>query len=136
MLASRSKSPSNLLKATFYLSLRFNISHFTSNRNHIKHFSCLLINWHYCTFILNVLFLKLQISNGCQNSHYFNLNKTSTLAPAGIFRGRIEVHQGRACLGGVAALRVGGDPPDAGKILKFKKINEKFTIFMQKCQIL
>ena len=43
---------------------------------------------------------------------------TTTLAPAGIFRGGSEVHQWRACKG-VAAWGVpGAPPPDAGEVFK------------------
>ena len=46
------------------------------------------------------------------------------LAPAGIFSGGSEVHQGRACKGGSRVEGSGrGAPPDAGDV--FKKIVKK-----------
>ena len=41
----------------------------------------------------------------------------------------IEVHQGLACKRGCLVGGGGGSSPEAGEVLNFFKINEKFTIF-------
>ena len=64
-----------------------------------------------------------------------NLNFLITLAPAGIFSGGSEVHQGRACKGGRRVGGSGAEPPDAGEVFKkFVKKSMKNLQFLKNFQ--
>ena len=52
----------------------------------------------------------------------------ATLAPAGIFSGGSEVHQGRACKGGRRVGVARGGTPDAGEVFK-KFVKNKWKIY-------
>ena len=99
--------------------------------------------WHI--FYITRLCLTKETLTGIEkNGSRFSQGKTYALAPAGIFQGGSDVHQGRACMG-VAAWGVpggGGGAPGSWKSfykigkksmkkLQFlKKLQENFAIFL------